>query len=62
MMALSGDVDYGALAALGIECSTYVSINRGTSGRDALFPYGNTAHKSVRDANTATSRQGIEHV
>ena len=55
MMALSGNAQ-GALGILGIECSTFVSINRGTSKRDELFPWGNTSAPSVASANKATSR------
>ena len=48
----------GAMAVLGIECSTFVSINRGTSWRDELNPWGNPGAPSVQAANMSTSRQG----
>ena len=54
-MVLAGKPDR-TLAVLGVECSTYVSINRGTSKRDELNPCGDTSVRSVRLANQATSR------
>ena len=56
-MALCG-CESGALAALGVECSTFVAINKGTSKRDMLNPYGDESKPSVQQANQATSRQG----
>ena len=46
----------GATIVMGIECSTYVLINRGTSKRSHLLPMGNTAMPSVACANMFTSR------
>ena len=55
-MALAGS-PLGAIAVMGIECSTFVSINKGTSKRDELNPMGDTDVDSVEEANMATSRQ-----
>ena len=55
LMALNGSVD-GALAMLGLECSTFVAINRGTSGRSEVVPLGRPNVPSVVSANQATSR------
>ena len=46
----------GAIAVLGVECSTFVSINKGTNRRDAVNPWGNIAAPSVASANKSTSR------
>ena len=55
LMALNGS-KLGALVALGIECSTFVAINKGTSKRDAFNGWGNPLMPSVAAANKATSR------
>ena len=57
-MILSGSPK-GALAIMGIECSTFVAINRGTSQRSQFMPYGNIHAPSVAAANMATSRQQL---
>ena len=50
----------GAAIFLGIECSTFVLMNRGTSKRSAWLPMGDTSVKSVLRANSYTSRhEGI---
>ena len=54
-MILSGSVE-SALAMLGLECSTFVSINKGTHKRDELMPWGDMNMPSVMDANMGTSR------
>ena len=59
LLALNGNPP-GAMVVLGIECSTFVSINRGTSWRDDLNPWGNPGAPSVQAANMSTSRQGCE--
>ena len=60
-MALCG-CDSGALAALGVECSTFVAINKGTSKRDMFNPWGDDSKPSVQQANQATSRQSTRAV
>jgi hypothetical protein len=37
-------------------CSSWVMINRSTSGRSPYWPLGDTSHQYVRDANTMVSR------
>ena len=56
MMILSGS-PAGAISMLGIECSTFVSMSRGSTKRDELNPWGNVSAPSVAAANKATSRQ-----
>ena len=56
-MIMAGDAR-GALLMMGIECSTFVAINKGTHRRDALLPEGDTTKRSVQEANLATSRLG----
>ena len=58
LIALSGSPS-GALVALGVECSTFVAINKGTSRRDAFNPWGDPSRPSVEQANKATSRQDM---
>ncbi|CAE7814559.1 unnamed protein product [Symbiodinium sp. CCMP2592] len=55
LMVLSGSVE-GAIAVLGIECSTFVEVNRGSSKRSELLPWGDEEVSSVYEANQATSR------
>ena len=55
-MILSGSLE-GAIAVLGVECSTFVHVNRGTSKRSELLPWGDTMVDSVYEANMATSRR-----
>ena len=54
-MVLSGN-PIGALVVMGIECSTFVAINKGSSKRDEFMPWGDTEQQSVTDANMGTSR------
>ena len=56
-MILSGSTE-SALAMLGLECSTFVAINKGTHKRDELMPWGDESMPSVLDANRGTSRPG----
>ena len=42
---------------LGVLCSTWVSINQGTSGRSWLCPMGNGASEAARLGNIMVSRQ-----
>jgi hypothetical protein len=46
----------GALLWGGVPCSTWVYISRGTSGRSAWQPMGNTTMPCVRAANLVTAR------
>ena len=52
MFAAPGDL----LCTLGICCSTWVSINAGTSGRDDLMPMGREHYRSVAASNQMVSR------
>ena len=45
-----------ALICLGIECSTYVFMNAGTSRRSVLMPMGCSSRRTVAQANRFTSR------
>ena len=54
-MILSGSFE-GAIAVLGIECSTFVEVNRGCSKRSELLPWGDEEVDSVYEANQSTSR------
>ena len=55
LMVLSGSPEK-AIAVLGVECSTFVQINRGTSKRSEVLPWGDLEVESVSEANEATSR------
>ena len=46
----------GGLLWGGVPCSTWVYISRGTSGRSAAQPMGNTRMACVRAANLVTAR------
>ena len=58
-MVLAGKPE-GALLLMGIECSTFVAISKGTHRRDALLPWGDELKPSVVDANVGTSRWGLQ--
>ena len=58
LLCLSGS-PLGALAVLGVECSTFVPVNKGTSKRDELNPWGNVLAASVAAASRSTSRQAV---
>ena len=47
----------GALVLLGVECSTFVLVNRGTSKRSELLPMGFRLHPSVEGANKFAARR-----
>ena len=47
-----------AMLLMGICCSTYVAVNRGTSQRCPFLPLGSPSAVSVYRANKLTSRQG----
>ena len=56
MMCLAGSPST-ALAILGVECSTFVAINKGTSRRDELNPWGDPIRSpAAAAANKSTSR------
>ena len=44
------------MALFAIVCSTWVSINQGTSGRSICSPAGRYWYTSVAEANTMASR------
>ncbi|CAE7194767.1 unnamed protein product [Symbiodinium sp. CCMP2456] len=46
----------GCLVHFGICCSSWTSMNVGTSGRSTCSSYGNTSHPSVRSANKMCAR------
>ena len=48
---------FKALIVLGVECSTFVFINAGTSRRSALTPMGDSCRPSVSNANRYASRR-----
>ena len=49
-------MDLGFLVSMAIKCSSWVSVNRGTSRREDWFPEGNMLLASVKDANMMISR------
>ncbi|CAK9093029.1 unnamed protein product [Durusdinium trenchii] len=55
-MMLRGDWIQGWVAFFGLKCSTWTSVNAGTSGRSACSSIGNCEYKSVRDGNCLGSR------
>ena len=44
------------IVVLGVQCSSWVSMNAGTSQRDWLVPMGYEEHESVRSSNLMVSR------
>lgn len=50
MLVLKGKV--GSIVMAGPPCSSYVFLNMGTSKRSQSQPFGDTARKYVRAANT----------
>ena len=44
------------MAHFGLKCSSFSTVNIGTSGRMPCTPYGNLDYQSVRDGNTLASR------
>lgn len=55
-VVLRGDVDYGWLAHFALKCSSWTSVNSGTSSRSACSSVGNTEFASVREGNCLGSR------
>ena len=44
------------LVVLALKCSSFSSVNRGTSGRSPICGLGNVAYKSVKEGNLMMSR------
>ena len=53
---MRGDYEEGWMAFFGLKCSTWTSVNAGTSSRSACSSVGNTEFASVRDGNCLGSR------
>ena len=53
---LRGDQEMGWLAHFALKCSSWTSVNAGTSSRSACSSVGNTAFQSVREGNCLASR------
>lgn len=53
---LLGDYENGWLCHFGLKCSTFTTVNCGTSGRTPCTPYGNTQYTSVHEGNVLASR------
>lgn len=62
MAILLGDHDCGFLAHFGLKCSSFVSINAGTSSRSVCSSVGDTRFPSVRTANCLASRLAVSKV
>jgi hypothetical protein len=56
VVMLRGDWLEGWLAHFGLKCSSWTSVNAGTSSRSPCCAIGNTAYLSVRDGNCLGSR------
>lgn len=55
LMILEGDM--GELVTLlGMVCSTWTIVNRATSMRDVLVPYGQACYLAIRKGNKMVSR------
>ena len=52
----------GLVAALGVCCSSWIPINKGTSKRDCLVAHGDEQMPSVRRANKMMARIGGPNV
>ena len=53
---LLGDYVNGWVCHFGLKCSTFSTMNCGTSGRTPCTPYGNFHYKSVLEGNLLASR------
>lgn len=53
---LLGDYANGWLCHFGLKCSTFTTVNCGTSGRTPCTPYGNLQYTSVHEGNVLASR------
>ena len=47
------------LCVLGVVCSTWVAVNKGTSRRSEVLPMGDPSRPSVRESNLMVSRTGL---
>lgn len=56
---MRGDYTNGFLAHFGLKCSTWTSVNAGTSSRSACSSVGNCNHPSVREGNCLGSRSFV---
>lgn len=57
-MVLEGDYE-SLVALLGVVCSTWSIVNRATSSRDELVPWGQNLFLSVRRGNKMVSRTDL---
>ena len=48
-----------ALYVIGVVCSSWSSVNLGTSQRDEMTPLGNTNIPSIRAGNLMVARSGL---
>ncbi len=55
MLILSGN-DAGVIVTMGVLCSSWIAMNRGTSKRTWLNPHGDTTARSVILSNMLTAR------
>ena len=53
---LRGDEELGWPAHFGLKCSSWITVNSGTSSRSACSSIGNTEFRSVREGNCLASR------
>ena len=53
---LLGDHESGWVAHFGLKCSSFTTMNCGTSGRSPCTPCGNLGFTSVQEGNTLASR------
>lgn len=53
---LLGDAEHGWVCHFGLKCSSWTTINVGTSGRSPCTPLGNLLYVSVQQGNTMASR------
>ena len=60
LMVLAAHQD-GGVVPLGVECSTYVFMSRGTTKRSVLLPMGYTVLPKIAAANMYASRKGLRN-
>ena len=53
---LLGDDVNGWVCHFGLKCSSWTTMNAGTSGRTACTPLGNLFYRSVQEGNCLASR------
>ena len=54
--------DDGGVVPLGVECSTYVFMSRGTTKRSVLVPMGYSLLPKVDAANKYSARWGLRNI